>query len=91
MRPTHPVDHGVLVRRNGGESVTVVRLTEHLHHRLGPGLLTGPAHRAGAGLRAQLVKVRPGRDRVLKSQCPRSVRHQLVLPQQRDAVHLLNV
>ena len=88
---SYPVDHGVLVRRNCGESVTVVRLTEHLHHRLGPGLLTRPAHRAGAGLGAQVVKVRPGRDGVLKSQCPRSVRHQLVLPQQRDAVYLLNV
>ena len=91
MRPTHPVDHGVLVRREGGQGVAVVRLAEHLQHRLGPRLLAGSTHRASAGLRAQLVQVGPRRDGVLEPQRPRRPSHDLVLPQERNAVHLLNV
>ena len=54
MLITHPVHHGVLVRRQRGEGVAVVRLPEQLYHRLGAGVLARAAHRARAGLGTEL-------------------------------------
>ena len=52
---THPVDHGVLVRGQRGQGVGVVGLTEQLQHRLGARLLARAAHRARAGLGAEII------------------------------------
>ena len=54
MLITHPVHHGVLVRRQRGEGVAVVRLPEQLYHRLGAGVLARAAHCARAGLGTEL-------------------------------------
>ena len=45
----------------------------------------------GNNILPQVVQIGPCGDGMLESQGPRSTRHQLVLPEQRDAVHLLYV